>query len=287
MHGGVGQLGQHTMRIRRTSLTISIRKSTPVTSPRACGGGWCLRKGVARRPRTAGEMGTDDAGQTTGIRRGGSAESSLSEMRQDEREWTLVRESLRAAGIDPTDFGRFVNRPVPDVIEPSSFDSATATPVLLEWLPKITDPALKQTIIGRLRNPAAKGIATEHLIAEFASTTDHALRWHAGDALQYVATKEQRPALVPLARDKRYGKGRQMLFEAIGRLKSEEALRTAREALTDPEVALHAGGAFRRLVGRDEAATAFKELADHPHPAVAQAAKQNLKRLSRTSKGSG
>ncbi len=79
---------------------------------------------------------------------------------RDEREWDLVREGLKAASLDPTDFGRFVNRPSPGVIEPSSFDSVAATPVLMEWLPKVSDTALKQTIIGRLRNPAAKGVAT-------------------------------------------------------------------------------------------------------------------------------
>ncbi|MDQ6805369.1 MAG: hypothetical protein M3065_10485 [Actinomycetota bacterium] len=120
-------------------------------------------------------------------------------MSNEAREWDLVRRSLEAISVDPRDLGRFVNRPHPGVIEPSSFDSAAATPVLLEWLPKVTDRALKNAIIGRLRNPAAKGIATEPLIREFKTADDEMLRWHAGDALQFseLTDHPNQPSLKP------------------------------------------------------------------------------------------
>lgn len=205
-------------------------------------------------------------------------------MGRNEREWDLVCASLRAASVDPSDFAQFVNRPYPGVIEPSHFDDAAATPVLLDWLPKVTDKALKETIIRRLRNPAGKRVATEPLIREFTSTDDDNVRWVAGDALQYVADAQQRPSLLVLASDKRYGKGRQMLFEAIGRLTTSEAVRTARQALTDPDVALHAGSAYRRLVSEDEALAQLERLARHSNPAIATAATMNLKRLARAAK---
>jgi hypothetical protein len=53
-----------------------------------------------------------------------------------ERDGTPVKAALAAAGIDPADFGRLVNRPFPGVLEPSRFDTDKAVPVLLEWLPK-------------------------------------------------------------------------------------------------------------------------------------------------------
>jgi hypothetical protein len=199
-------------------------------------------------------------------------------------EWNLVRESLRSASIDPTDFGRFVNRPSPGVIEPSFFDSATATPVLLDWLPRVSDRGLKEVIVRHLRNPAAKGVATYVLMSEFAESEDDGLRWVLADALQYVATAEQRTLLIPLARERRYGIGRQMLFEAIGRLKTAEAVEAARRGLCDPDVALHAGAAFRRLVSADEAEAAFRALVTDSDRNVAKAAERNLKRLVRRSK---
>jgi hypothetical protein len=41
-----------------------------------------------------------------------------------------VKAALAAAGIDTTDFGRFVNRSAPGVIEPAHFDAEQAMPVL-------------------------------------------------------------------------------------------------------------------------------------------------------------
>ena len=57
----------------------------------------------------------------------------------EKEEWEAVRAALRDAGVDPTDLARFVNTPDPAIrgLEPSTFDSRRAYPVLMEWLPRV------------------------------------------------------------------------------------------------------------------------------------------------------
>jgi hypothetical protein len=64
-----------------------------------------------------------------------------------ERDGAPVKAALAAAGIDPADFGRFVNRPFPGVLEPSRFDAEKTVPVLLEWLSKIASEYVKESIV--------------------------------------------------------------------------------------------------------------------------------------------
>jgi hypothetical protein len=75
----------------------------------------------------------------------------------DDAEREAVRDALRQAGVDPTDLGRFVNRPNPNLrgLEPETFDTAAARPVLLEWLPRLTNPRVRSTIAARLRQAVA------------------------------------------------------------------------------------------------------------------------------------
>ena len=167
------------------------------------------------------------------------------------------------------------------MIDAAPFDAAAATPVLLDWLPRVTSARLKEAIIRHLRNKAAKGIATAAVMHEFQNTDNETVRWVAGDALQYLATPPQRPLLVALAADRTYGRGRQMLFEALGRLKTAASEQAVRAALTDGDVALHAGSAFRQLVDDEEAAAVLGELAEGHDAIVARAAQRNLERLAR------
>lgn len=191
----------------------------------------------------------------------------------------LLRD-LAHAGIDTTDFARFVNRPFPGVIEPSYFDAVAAAPILLRWLPLIDHAGVKETIVRRLKTKAARGIATDALAAEFRAADDN-LRWVIGDTLQAVATKDQYPALVELAADAHYGHGRAQLFDVLWRVKTDEALEILSRSLEDPDVALVAGSALRRRIGNDEARAKLAPLTTHPNERVARAARENLKRAER------
>jgi hypothetical protein len=78
-----------------------------------------------------------------------------------------VKAALTAAGINTDDFGRFVNRPVPGVIEPPDFDAARATPVLLEWLPRVTSEKLREAMVRHLAIKTRDGLVAQALIEEY------------------------------------------------------------------------------------------------------------------------
>jgi hypothetical protein len=196
----------------------------------------------------------------------------------------LLRD-LEAAGINTRDFGRFVNRPVPGVLEPSVFDEQAATPILVSWLPRMTDPRVKETIVRHLKNPAAKGVAVDVLVSEFrAETSTDDYRWVIGDVLSYVATREDLPTVVALAMDVRYGIGRQPLVEQFWRVKTPDVERFLKNAIADPTVARTAGTALRRIVGNDDAKRLLLEHADAKDKLVASAAQEHLKRIARARK---
>jgi hypothetical protein len=74
----------------------------------------------------------------------------------EQQEWEAVRAALRDAGLDPTDLARFVNAPNPAIrgLEPSTFDSQQAYPVLLAWLPRVHARPVVDTLASRIREIA-------------------------------------------------------------------------------------------------------------------------------------
>jgi hypothetical protein len=69
-----------------------------------------------------------------------------------------LRRDLMAAGIDPSDFGRFVGRVVPGLIEPSGFDEDRAVPLLLKWLPRVENKDVRECIVRHL-DTRARGLS--------------------------------------------------------------------------------------------------------------------------------
>jgi hypothetical protein len=185
------------------------------------------------------------------------------------------------AGIDPTDFGRFVNRVVPGVVKPSTFDETRAAPILLDWLPRIINEHVKESIVRHLRTKAVKGIATPTLITEFTNSSSWLYKWVVGDVLGYVATRTQFPELVALAADPRHGRGREMLVGMLWRVKTPEADATILAFLADPDVARAAMSALRRRLGNLEARPHVAPLAAHEHEHVRTAARNHLRTIDR------
>jgi len=199
----------------------------------------------------------------------------------------LLRD-LESAGIATADFGVFVNRVVPGVLDPSTFDAGAATPILIEWLPRMTDPRVKETIVRHLKNSAAKGVAVDVLVSEFrAPDSSDDYRWVIGDTLSYVARREDLATVADLAMDRSYGMGRQLLVEQLWRVKSQEVEEFLRNAITDPTVARAAGTALRRMVGNDEAEQLFRAHVEADDEQVSSAARDHLKRIERARKKRG
>jgi HEAT repeat protein len=199
-------------------------------------------------------------------------------MTQDE-EWDAVRDALRAAGIDPTDLGRFVNRPHPGIpgFEPERFDSARALPVLLDWLPRVESSALRDTLASRIRQAGKSSVSAQKLIAAYRSRPS----WELGDAISRTMTPTEHDAIVELAADERAGPERQMLVYALWRVKSERARALILELLADPDVSVHAIYSLRRAFGNDEAKRRLEPLRHHPDNDVRQAVTDALRRIER------
>jgi hypothetical protein len=73
---------------------------------------------------------------------------------------------LVAAGVEGAeDLGRFVSDG--RYLQPSKFDEWAAMPVLLELLPRLTDPTLVSAVAAHLRRPWARPAAFGPLVDAF------------------------------------------------------------------------------------------------------------------------
>src|SRR5581483_11882893 len=117
-----------------------------------------------------------------------------------------------------------------------------AVPILLKWIPSITNRNVKESVVRALSVPWAKPTAAGPLIAEFRNmpeTENLGLKWTIGNALAVVATDETFDEIVELVRDKRHGRAREMLAMGLGKMKNPRAADVLVELLDDEDVAGH------------------------------------------------
>jgi hypothetical protein len=167
------------------------------------------------------------------------------EERADEEE---LRAALRAAGIRDDDFGFFA-RDIPEAgIRAPRFDFEAAAPVLVDWLPRVKTALVKERIVRSLTGEkTATPLALEPLVAEFRRADDDWLKWAIGNALATLADDSIADELVELARDRRHGRSREMVMDALARTKDGRALDALVALVDDDDVAGHAISALRRL----------------------------------------
>ncbi len=140
---------------------------------------------------------------------------------QNADEFALVRRALDDAGLPSEDFGRFTSGRHPDVIRPSVFDYHAAVPVLLDVLPRLTRPVVKEAVVRSLTTSKARPAAATAMFEEFRRTPEAsqpALKWAIGNALSTVTTIEHTDAILDLALDASHGAGRQMIVERLARI---------------------------------------------------------------------
>ncbi len=202
-----------------------------------------------------------------------------------QRDSAPVKAALVAAGVDTADFGRSVNRPFPGVLEPARFDEERALPVLLEWLPKVENEAVKESMVRHLKVKQAKRIATEPLTREFLAARSQPYQWAVGETLAYVADKEQFDTLVELAADSWGHGGRGPLVGMLWRVKTPRADEVVRDALDDPATARSAMSSLRRGLGNASARPHIEPLTGHAHEWIQDAAKDHLRRIDRALAG--
>jgi len=80
------------------------------------------------------------------------------------RDATPLLAELEAAGLPTEDFGHFTT------LRPVAFDFRRSVPILLRWLPRMTNPLVKEVIIRSLTTRFAKPVAAPTLIDEFRRT---------------------------------------------------------------------------------------------------------------------
>ena len=156
-----------------------------------------------------------------------------------------------------------------------------AIPVLLSWLPKVSDPAVKEDIIRAVSVEWARPAAARLLIREFdkpENATDASLLWAIGNALAVVADDSVFNEIVRLITDRRLGKAREMLALALGNMKDPRASQILVDLLQDEEVAGHAVMALGNVKAK-HARPAVERLLTHPKEWVRKEARKALARM--------
>lgn len=158
-----------------------------------------------------------------------------------------------------------------------------AIPILLEWLPKISNQGAKEGIVRALSVKWAKPDAAPLLVREFHRVEEPSggsLRWAIGNALEVVADDTVFDDLVEIVQDSSYGRARQMIAVALGKMKDPRAVDVLLGLLDDEEVTGHAIMALGRL-GAQEARPAIEGCLSHPKPWVRKEAKKALAKIDK------
>ena len=159
-----------------------------------------------------------------------------------------------------------------------------AVPVLLRWLPMVSDWQVKEDLVRALSVPWARPVAACPLIEEFGlvdervDPTGTGLRWVVGNALSIVADDSVFDDLVRLVEDRTFGKARQMVVLGLGRSKRPEVVRVLIGLLDDEDVSGHAVKALAKLRAED-ARPALERMVSDSRSWVRNEAKKALARL--------
>ncbi len=169
----------------------------------------------------------------------------LEEIRQDRvRQHALIArpviENLKQAGYPVESL---------DELRTSGAPYKSAIPILLRWLPSISDERVKESVVRTLSVPWAKPAAAMPLIAEFLAAPESAegLKWAIGNALEVVGDDSVFDRLAELAANSRHGRARQMIVLSLGKMKDPRAFDILVDLLADDEVSGHALMALVKL----------------------------------------
>jgi hypothetical protein len=162
-------------------------------------------------------------------------------------------------------------------------DYRSAMPILLEWLPKLSNQDVKEEVVRALSVKWAKPDAAPLLVREFRRAEDSSeagIRWAIGNALEVVADDVVFDDLVGIAQDRGCGMARQMIVVALGNMKNPRAVDVLLGLLDDEEVLGHAIMALGKLKAR-EARTAIERYLDHPKSWVRKEAKKATAKIDK------
>ncbi len=189
-------------------------------------------------------------------------------------ELEMVERMLRSRGVAIDQLQELVDGRVP----------REALPVLIMALPEVDTPEVRRTIIRALTDRAARGIAARPLIRELARAKaegDELTAWVVGNALCQVGDDSVSEDLVAAVRDPSFGRARETLAEALGRVEPRpQVVAALTDLLSEGAITGHAIGALGKL-GAWEARAAVEPFLTHPMPWVRKEATKALERMEK------
>jgi HEAT repeat protein len=159
-----------------------------------------------------------------------------------------------------------------------------AVPVLIEWLPRIENPFVKESIARALTLEHADPLRARILVDEFRRANgpkEAALRWAIANALSMAADDSVFDEMVELVEDRRWGKAREMITLGLGNMQDPRAIGVLRNLLADEQVAGHAIMALGRL-GASEALPDVEPFAHHSKAWVRHEAEKTIEKIRST-----
>lgn len=211
----------------------------------------------------------------------------LEEREQQQQRFMVIYDAAAAPVIaDLSEAGFNIER-IDDLYH-QKLDYKSAIPILLKWLPRIENLAVKETIVRALSVPWAKPLAAPALITEFHKIPNEfkfniGIKWAIGSALEVVADDQVFTEIVDLVNDRRHGPAREMLAVSLGNMKDPRAQDVLIGLLSDEEVAGHAIMALGKLRSK-KARQAIEPFVTHPKTWVRNEAKKALVRIDKASK---
>jgi HEAT repeat protein len=210
-------------------------------------------------------------------------------MDKDERErerLTRVAENRNSAAPIVADLVKagFPIQSIADLFD-KGLDYHAAVPILLDWLPRVSNRDVKEDIVRALSVKWAKPHAARALISEFHRAQDTSgddIRWAIGNALEVVADDSVFDELVEIVQDRRCGRARQMVAVALGNVKRPEAVEVLLGLLNDDEILGHVIIGLGRLKA-PRARSAIERYANYPVAWIRKAAKKAIAMIDQSS----
>jgi HEAT repeat protein len=164
------------------------------------------------------------------------------------------------------------------------FNYESVVPLLVKWLPLMSNPRVKESIVRALSVPFAQE-AAPLLVEEFrrADPEPNGLKWAIGNALDVVGNDAVMDEMIDLATDQSHGKAREMVVSGLGNMKDRRVVPILIDLLKDEEVFVNAMVGLARL-GATSARSSIEPFLKHPKPYVRKEAKKAIEKIDKVAR---
>lgn len=161
------------------------------------------------------------------------------------------------------------------------FNYESAVPILVKWLPLMSNPRVKESIVRALSVPFAQEAASL-LVEEFrrVDPKPSGLKWAIGNALDVVANDAVMDEMIDLATDKRHGKAREMVVSGLGNMSDHRVVPILIDLLKDEEVFVHAMMGLAKLAAT-AGRSSIEPFLEHPKAYVRKEAKKAIAQIDK------